>query len=55
MNEVIFEEREDLMDDLAEVEADEQWYADMDANDDYINEQVRNWEIGHCELEAWDL
>lgn len=51
MNEVIFEEREDLADDLAQAEADEQWWAAMDEDEEYI----KSWEMGHLALEPWDM
>jgi len=48
--EIIFEDREDLIDDLAEVEADEYWWTAQDEDEEF----VRNWEINHPELEVWD-
>lgn len=47
MNEIIVEEREDF---LAEVEADENWWVQQDADEQFI----REWEIAHSGLEAWD-
>jgi hypothetical protein len=50
MSEVIFEEREDLMEDLAEVEADEYWWTVQDADEEY----VRSWEYEHVEFDNGD-
>ena len=46
--EVIVDEREDMLEDLAEAEADEQWWTEQDADEEF----AQSWASEY--VERWD-